>query len=113
MRQLPKNDPKKNTYHIFCAEERVLVGNKVNDNAERQPDIGERKPGENQRRDVILEFRGRDEPVYHLTDKQVTYDALNMEENHADNAVTGLIQAEEMNKRVLPQAISEGENRTT
>ena len=42
------------TYHCLGTEEGILIRDKIDNDTERQPDVREREPGEDQREDVVL-----------------------------------------------------------
>ena len=51
------------TYHITSAEDvdgRSLVGKKIDDDTECEPQVGKGEPGEDQCEDVVLEGREKD-----------------------------------------------------
>lgn len=63
----------------------AVVRDEINDNTERQPDVCQREPREDQGEDVVLRQELSDAARWSAGG--TTYECLNVEEEHADDAV--------------------------
>jgi len=70
---------------------------KINDYAEGEPHVGKRKPGEDERKDVILAIA----LATHTLLSSITYETLEMEEKHANDTMTGPVDLEKIDKGIL------------
>ena len=81
----PDDNTRLHTYDRLSAEDDdVLSRKKVDDDAEREPDVREGEPREHERDDVVL---NANQIVGLSSDTHTTYQSLNVEEEHADDAV--------------------------
>ena len=81
-----------------------MCGEKVDNDAKREPDVRQRKPGEDERENVVLATAVS---IRHSRKKRIcTYEGLDVEEEHAKDAVAGTIQVEEVDDRVLDRVMS-------
>lgn len=91
--------------HDFGGSEgdEILCWEKFDDNRKRKPQVGQRKPREDQGEYVILCRLIISHADSHA---DLTYKGLDMEEEHPDRVVPGLVQLEEVHSGVLYEEVS-------
>ena len=97
------------TAHNFKGAESIylITWQEVDDDAEREPKIGQSEPREDEGENIILQISpsvNRDPQ----DKKKNTYQGLQMQEEHADNAMTGFIKHKEVHKSVLIKTRNQG-----